>query len=147
MPLASRISRRMVAPLHRTGGQAQFMRRPLPDGDRNLQATCDWALGELHRPLTITELAAHARLSTRSLTKRFVEETGMAPMEWLTSQRVLEARRLLEATELPVEEIAQRSGLGTAGNLRLHLARETSVTPAEYRRTRRESDQALEADS
>ncbi len=133
-PVATQISRRMVAPLQRSGGQARFMRRPLPGGLRNLGSTCDWAIGELHRPITVAELAAQAQVNTRVLTKRFQEETGMTPMEWLTTQRVLEAKRLLEATELPVEEIAQRCGLGSAGNLRLHLGRETAMTPAQYRR-------------
>jgi transcriptional regulator GlxA family with amidase domain len=57
----------------------------------------------------------------------------MTPVRWLSAQRLLEARRLLEATDLPIEEVAQRCGLGTAANLRLHLAREASTTPTAYR--------------
>jgi transcriptional regulator GlxA family with amidase domain len=135
---AGDVARRMVAAMHRTGGQAQFMRRPLPDGGPTLAATCEWAVSELHRPLTIAELAAHAHFSPRTLARRFVDETGLTPMRWLTLQRLLEARRLLEATDLPVEEIAQRCGLGTAGNLRLHLTREMRTTPTAYRRAFRD---------
>ena len=62
----------------------------------------------------------------------------MAPIRWLTLQRLLEARRLLEATDIPVEEVALRCGLGTAANLRLHLAREVGITPTSYRRAFRE---------
>ena len=54
-------------------------------------------------------------------------------MRWLSPQRLLEARRLLEATDISVEEVAQRCGLGSAANLRLHLARDASVTPTAYR--------------
>jgi transcriptional regulator GlxA family with amidase domain len=135
---AGDVARRMVAAMHRTGGQAQFMQRPLPNGGQSLAATCQWAITEMHRPITVNELAAHAHFSPRTLARRFLEETGLTPMRWLTLQRVVEARRLLEATDIPVEEIAQRCGLGTAGNLRVHLARETATTPTAYRRTFRD---------
>jgi transcriptional regulator GlxA family with amidase domain len=131
---AADVSRRMVAAMHRTGGQAQFIQRPLSNGGESLADACAWALSEMHRPITVAELAEHAHFSERTLARRFLDETGLPPMQWLTQQRVLEARRLLEATDLPVEDIAQRCGLGTAGNLRLHLARDVATTPTAYRR-------------
>ncbi len=134
---AGDVARRMVAAMHRTGGQAQFMQRRLPGG-QSLAATCEWAVSELHRPIAVAELAAHTHVSPRTLARRFLDETGLPPMRWLTLQRLLEARRLLEATDLPVEDIAQRCGLGTAGNLRLHLAREAATTPTAYRRAFRD---------
>jgi transcriptional regulator GlxA family with amidase domain len=130
---AAEVSRRMVAAVHRPGGQAQFMQRPLPVSGPVLAATCAWAIEEMARPLTVAELAAHAGYSPRSFARHFLAETGMTPVRWLTAQRLLEARRLLEATDLPIEEVAQRCGLGTAANLRLHLAREASTTPTAYR--------------
>jgi transcriptional regulator GlxA family with amidase domain len=114
------------------------MQRPVPNGSESLASTCEWAVGEMHRPITVAELAAHAHFSPRTLARRFLDETGLPPMRWLTLQRVLEARRLLEATDLPVEDIARRCGLGTAGNLRLHLAREAATTPSAYRRAFRD---------
>jgi transcriptional regulator GlxA family with amidase domain len=132
---AGEVSRRMVAPVHRAGGQAQFMQRPVPDDGLGLASTRAWAIDEMHRPLTVSELARHAGYSTRTFARRFVAEVGATPLRWLTAQRLLEARRLLEATELPIEEVAWRCGLGTAANLRLHLAREASVTPTAYRNT------------
>ena len=131
---AGDVARRMVAAMHRTGGQAQFMRRPIPGGGQSLAATCEWAIREMHRPITVAELASHAHFSPRTLARHFLDETGMPPLRWLTLQRLLEARRLLEATDLPVHEIAQRCGLGTAGNLRTHFAREAATTPSAYRR-------------
>jgi transcriptional regulator GlxA family with amidase domain len=142
---AGDVARRMVAAMHRTGGQAQFMQRPLPAGGQSLAATCEWAVSEMHRPITVADLAAHAHFSTRTLARRFLDDTGLPPMRWLTLQRVLEARRLLEASDLPVEDIAQRCGLGTAGNLRLHLAREASTTPTAYRRAFRDNTTARPA--
>jgi transcriptional regulator GlxA family with amidase domain len=135
---AGDVARRMVAAIHRTGGQAQFMQRPLPTGGQSLAATCEWAIGEMHRPITVAELAAHAHFSPRTLARRFLDETGMPPMRWLALQRLFEARRLLEATDLPVQVIARRCGLGTASNLRLHLARAAATTPSAYRRAFRD---------
>jgi transcriptional regulator GlxA family with amidase domain len=132
---ATEVSRRMVAPVYRPGGQAQFMERPVPDDGLGLAATRAWAIQEMHRPLTVSELAHHAGYSTRTFARRFVAEVGVTPLRWLTNQRLLEARRLLEATELPIEEVAWRCGLGTAANLRLHLARDASITPTAYRNT------------
>jgi transcriptional regulator GlxA family with amidase domain len=130
---AVEVSRRMVAAMHRPGGQAQFITRPVPEASSGLAPTCAWAIAQLGRPLTIAELARHAGYSERSFARHFVAETGMTPIRWLTAQRLLEARRLLEATDLSIEEISQRCGLGTAANLRLHLARETATTPTAYR--------------
>jgi transcriptional regulator GlxA family with amidase domain len=130
---AGEVSRRMVAPVHRPGGQAQFMERPVPDDGVGLAGTRAWAIQEMHRPLTVSELAEHAGYSTRAFARRFLAEVGATPLRWLTDQRLLEARRLLEATELPIEEVAWRCGLGTAANLRLHLARDASITPTAYR--------------
>jgi len=132
---ASEVSRRMVAPVYRPGGQAQFMERPVPDDGFGLAGTRAWAIQEMHRHLTVSELAGHAGYSTRTFARRFLAEVGATPLRWLTNQRLLEARRLLEATELPIEEVAWRCGLGTAANLRLHLARDASITPTAYRNT------------
>jgi transcriptional regulator GlxA family with amidase domain len=132
--VSAAVARRMVAAAHRSGGQAQFIRRELPTGGPGLAATCAWAIAEMQQPLTVAALAAHAHFSPRTLTRRFIEEIGMAPIRWLTLQRVDEARRLLEATDMPVEVVALRCGLGTAANLRLHLGREIGVTPTTYRR-------------
>jgi transcriptional regulator GlxA family with amidase domain len=130
---ATEVSRRMVAAVHRHGGQAQFMERPIPESGPGLAATRAWAIQEMDRPLTVAELADHAGYATRTFARRFTAEVGVPPLRWLTAARLHEARRLLEATELPVEEIARRCGLGTAANLRLHLARAASTTPSAYR--------------
>jgi transcriptional regulator GlxA family with amidase domain len=130
---AADVSRRMVAALHRPGGQAQFMQRPLPDGGNSLAVTCTWAVEHIDRPLTVNDLADHAGYAPRTFARHFRTETGMSPLRWLTAQRLLEARRLLEATDLAVDEVARRCGLGTAANLRLHLARDAATTPSAYR--------------
>ncbi|HTX12315.1 MAG TPA: helix-turn-helix domain-containing protein [Solirubrobacteraceae bacterium] len=131
---ATEASRRMVTPVHRPGGQLQFMERPVPQDGPGLAATRAWAIQEMHRPLTIADLARHAGYSSRTFARRFVAEVGITPLRWLTEERLGEARRLLEVTEMPIEEVARRCGLGTAANLRLHLARHEATTPTAYRR-------------
>lgn len=120
---AAEVARRMVVAFHRPGGQAQFSRRPLPEPGAGLVRTCDWAVAEMHRPLSVHHLARHAAMAPRTFARVFRAETNMTPMRWLNLQRVLEAQRLLEATDLAIDEIARRCGLGTAVSLRAQLAR------------------------
>ena len=127
------VARRMVVAPHRDGGQAQWIERPVPPPGEGLAATCAWAMEHLAEPLTVADLARHAGWAPRTLARRFIAETGLAPLRWVIAARVREARRLLEVTDLPVEDVAVRAGLGTAANLRLHLARDAGTTPTAYR--------------
>jgi transcriptional regulator GlxA family with amidase domain len=131
---ANAIARRMVMAPHRGGGQAQFVERPLPPDDGGLVATRAWMLEHLDRSLTVSEMARHALLSERSFARHFRAETGTSPLRWLHEQRVLHARRLLEESDLPVEDIATSCGFGTATTLREHFARAVRSTPTAYRR-------------
>ncbi|OLB82101.1 MAG: AraC family transcriptional regulator [Actinobacteria bacterium 13_2_20CM_2_71_6] len=134
--VANRAARRCVVPPWRDGGQSQFIERPLPtQGDATTGPTRAWALEHLDGPLDLAALAGHARMSVRTFTRRFREETGMSPGRWLLGQRVELARRLLEGTDLPIERVAAQSGFGTAASLRQHLHTAVGVSPATYRRT------------
>ena len=93
------------------------------------------ALARLAEPLTLTVLAERAVMSVRTFTRRFREETGLSPGEWLAAQRLDYARTLLEASDLTVEQIAARAGLGTGANLRQQFRAFLGVSPAAYRRT------------
>jgi transcriptional regulator GlxA family with amidase domain len=135
----ARVARRMVAAPHRDGGQAQFIERETPAADGSLERTRRWALERLDEPLDVAAMARHAAVSPRTFARRFREETGTTPLQWLLSQRVLEARRLLEETDLPVDEVAWRAGFGTAASLRDHFRRATSTSPSAYRRAFRPS--------
>jgi transcriptional regulator GlxA family with amidase domain len=130
---AADVARRMVVAPHREGGQAQFLHRPVPATGTGLAATCEWALQHLQVPLSVADLARHAGWAPRTFARRFTAETGTSPQRWLTAQRLLEARRLLEMTDLPIDQIAHQTGLGSGANLRLHLARDVDVTPTRYR--------------
>lgn len=134
--VANRTARRCVAAPYRPGGQAQFIERPIPaPGAEGTAPARAWALARLAEPITVADLAAHAGMSPRTLTRRFREETGHSPAKWLTQQRVDHARHLLEATDLPVDEVARHSGLGTAASLRQHLHAALGVAPTAYRST------------
>lgn len=130
-----RVARHMVAPPHRDGGQAQFFAASAEGDGGTLEATRRWALERLDEPLDVAAMAAHATVSSRTFARRFREETGTTPLQWLLGRRVLEARRLLEETDLPVEEVAWRVGFGTAASLRDHFRRATATTPSAYRRS------------
>ncbi len=129
-------ARRLVAAPYRSGGQAQYVPRSVPEplGER-FAATREWALHRLHARLTLEDLARHAGVSERTLSRRFVEDTGYTPMQWVLRARIDVARELLERSQRSVEQIASDVGLGTGANLRLHFQRILGTTPSEYRRT------------
>ncbi|MEV0322206.1 GlxA family transcriptional regulator [Streptomyces sp. NPDC050658] len=123
----------LVAPV-RPGGQTQFTQTPLPPERGNACAdTRGWAMRRLDQPLTLTDLARHAGVSVRTLTRRFHAESGVSPLQWLLHQRIERAKELLETTALPMDRVAQACGLGTADSLRGHLVRRTGLTPSAYR--------------
>ncbi|MGH3314427.1 MAG: GlxA family transcriptional regulator [Streptomyces sp.] len=134
--VANSVARRTVVPPHREGGQAQFIERPVPEPGLHTTGTArGWALRHLDRPLTLRELAAKEAMSIRTFTRRFREEVGMSPQQWLTQQRVERARHLLESSDLSVERIAADAGFGSPSSLRLHFQSALGISPSSYRRT------------
>lgn len=131
---AAATARRTVMPLQRDGGQAQFIEHRRPrTRDSTLQPTLHWMEAELHRPLTLEEIGAHAGMSVRHLNRRFREQTGTTPLQWLLRARIHRAQELLETTALSVERVADRSGFGSAATLRHHFARLAGTSPQAYR--------------
>ncbi len=136
--VGEQVARHMVAAPHREGGQAQFIERPALGAAAeagSLEPTRRWAAERLHEPLDVAAMAAHACVSPRTFARRFREETGTTPLQWLLGRRVQEARRLLEETDLPIDAVAWRAGFGTAASLRDHFRRATATTPTAYRRS------------
>lgn len=133
--VANAVARYCVVPPWREGGQAQFIDRQMPTPDDfSTAATRDWALRHLDEELTVQRLARHAKMSARTFSRRFRDETGQSPGAWIRSRRVDRARELLESRDLPVDEVARLSGLGTGGNLRHHLRRGMGMSPSSYRK-------------
>ncbi|MEO3938773.1 helix-turn-helix domain-containing protein [Dermatophilaceae bacterium Soc4.6] len=136
--VANRVARGAVVAPWRDGGQAQFIDQPLPPpGDDGTGPTRAWAVDRLAEPLDLTALATHARMSVRTFTRRFREETGESTGAWLARVRVERARHLLETTDLSVDEVASRCGYGTSASLRNQLGAAVGLSPLAYRRTYR----------
>jgi transcriptional regulator GlxA family with amidase domain len=134
--LANHVARRLVSAPHRSGGQAQYIERSVPEpADDSFAATREWALRHLGDALTLDVLAGHANVSPRTFSRRFIESTGYSPMQWVLRARVDLARELLEQSDLAVDQVAARVGLGTDANLRAHFRRILGTSPTEYRRT------------
>ncbi|MFF7858678.1 helix-turn-helix domain-containing protein [Streptomyces sp. NPDC007904] len=134
--VANDVARRTVVPPHRDGGQAQYIQRPVPDPQQaSTSGARAWALGRLHEPIQLRDMAARESMSVRTFTRRFREEAGVSPGQWLTRQRVERARYLLESTDLSVDQVARDAGFGTAQSMRQHLQAALGVTPTAYRRT------------
>jgi transcriptional regulator GlxA family with amidase domain len=132
--VANEIARDLIAAPHRDGGQSQYIVQALPKPTTaSLAATRDWALRRLEDDLSNPRLAAHAHVSSRSLTRLWRQETGVSPRQWLLTARVNWARELLETTSLDVEQIAVRSGLGSSANLRAQFRKTLRTTPTHYR--------------
>ena len=132
---ANKIARRMVVPPQRDGGQRQFIERPVPECDSDsLGETLRWMNEHLDLPHTVEGLAARSAMSTRTFARRFTAEAGTTPVKWLTNQRILLAKQLLEETDLGLEGIASRCGFGSGALLRHHFQRFVGIAPTEYRR-------------
>jgi transcriptional regulator GlxA family with amidase domain len=134
--VANAVARHMVVPPWRDGGQAQFIERHVPArADETTGEVRAWAQAHLHHQLDVATLARQASMSVRTFTRRFREETGQSPGAWVTQQRIRHAQHLLEATDLPVDQVAARAGMGAAASLRQHLRASVGVSPSAYRRT------------
>ncbi|WP_327139784.1 GlxA family transcriptional regulator [Nocardia sp. NBC_01327] len=133
--VAAEASRLAVAPLHRDGGQAQFIVRNRQAVHTTLAPLLHWIEENAHRDLTLEDLAAHAATSIRTLNRRFHDETGQTPMQWLNVTRIRLAQELLETTDYDVERIARRTGFTSATNFRTQFKRLSGVAPTAYRRT------------
>jgi transcriptional regulator GlxA family with amidase domain len=134
--IANTIARNMVVPPQRDGGQRQYIERPISDcTDDTFSELIDDLAQHLDETHTVSGLASRVHMSTRSFSRRFVAETGVSPMQWLTRQRILHARLLLETTDLSIDEVAVRCGFASATLFRHHFDQEVGVPPTRYRRS------------
>lgn len=138
--VAADTARCAVMPLERDGGQSQFIVHapPAPDGS-SLEPLLRWLEGQLHHTLTLDDLARRAAMSSRTLSRRFREQTGTTPLQWLLRSRVRRAQHLLETTGHSVEAIAGKVGFGSATTLREHFHKIVTTSPQAYRRAFRVS--------
>lgn len=134
--LTNRVARRMVVPPQRDGGQAQYIDRPIPAVQNDsLSAVTDWAMEHLREDLSVDQLAGRAHMSPRTFARRFKADHGATPAAWLARQRIIQAQRMLERTDLGLDAIADECGFGSAAVLRQNFARVLGTTPTAYRAT------------
>src|SRR5438445_6233514 len=133
--IANQVARRLVIAPHRSGGQAQFIERPMPrhDDDNRLARLLDRISTNPAEPTTIAGLAARAAMSERTFLRRFREATGATPADWIAQARVDRARELLESTALSIEHVARECGFGSAMTLRHHFRNKLALSPSEYK--------------
>lgn len=135
--VAADAARLSVMPLEREGGQAQFIvhdHTPTPQGSE-LEALLAWLQDNLSRDLTLADIASRAGTSTRTLIRRFRDQTGTTPLQWLHRARIRQAQHLLETTKHSVERIGSQVGFGSPTTFRDRFKRATGVSPQTYRRT------------
>ena len=130
--VAAAVSRRLVMPLHRPGGQAQYIDAPIEPPAAEL---LEWAREQLGDGIRVDDLATHASLSTRTLSRHFARHVGTTPGEWLARERLRLAQRLLEQTADPVAVVARRAGYASAATLRAQFAARLGTSPRAYRDT------------
>lgn len=135
--VAADTARQIVMPPQRSGGQAQFIEHPTPtDGNTgDLAPVLRWMRDNLATPMSLSDIAANATMSTRTLSRRFRAQTGTTPLRWLLDQRLHRVRELLETTDLPVERLARETGFGSAESLRVHFTEHVGTSPRAYRNT------------
>lgn len=133
--VANALAKRMVTPVHRLGGQAQYIDAAVGVSDTDaLGPVLHWALERLDTSLTVAALARRAKLTERTLIRRFHAATGTTPMKWLQAQRLNRARELLETDDRSIEWVADASGMGSAANFRQVFRTATGLSPSAYRR-------------
>jgi AraC family transcriptional regulator, transcriptional activator FtrA len=133
--VANVVAQRLVVSPHRQGDQAQFVPRPVQNDEiSRLTELMTWLRSHLGQAHALSSMARRAKLSQRTLQRRFLEATGMTPIEWLVRERVSLARDMLETSKSDMERIAQRCGFGSSESFRRNFRRFIGTNPTAYRR-------------
>jgi transcriptional regulator GlxA family with amidase domain len=133
--IAAHVARAAVMPLDRSGGQAQFIEYTTPETSGSMGPLLVWMERNLDRSLSLAAIARHARMSTRTLSRRFAEQVGLSPAQWVAKARVRRAQILLETTSLSIENIAAEAGFRSASVLREHFKDSAGVSPVAWRQS------------
>jgi transcriptional regulator GlxA family with amidase domain len=135
LDVAATVARRLVMPLFRSGGQAQYVDTPIAPDPGGLSALLDWGRSNLEAGITVEDLAAQGSMSPRTLTRRFRSAIGIPPGEWLLRERLRLAQRLLERTDDTIEIVARRAGYDAPVTMRAQFAARLQTSPRAYRQT------------
>jgi transcriptional regulator GlxA family with amidase domain len=133
--IAANTARAAVMPLERSGGQAQFITHEDPEEAESMGPLLQWIEQNLEETLSLSQVARHAAMSMRTLSRRFRDQVGLSPAQWIARARIRRAQQLLEATALPIEQVAERTGFRSASVLREHFGIIVGTSPLAYRNT------------
>lgn len=132
--IANQVARRLVVTPQRSGGQRQFIPAPVYAGaNKKFDGVLAWAQAHLEQPLQVKALADQAAMSERNFLRRFSETTGSAPKAWLQQARMARAKELLEASDLPLQQVAERCGYPALETFRAAFRRQVGLPPTAYR--------------
>ena len=135
--LALAAARKLVLYLKRTGYQSQFSSLLQVHAMEHSIAgkLYPWMIRHLQEDLHVARLAEHSHMSLRNFNRVFIRETGMTPAKFVEKVRVEVARKYLEDSDLSVEQIAVKCGLGGFVSMRRTFMRHMMVSPSDYRRS------------
>lgn len=131
--VANGVARRLVLSAHRQGGQAQFVQTPVALKHSQFTAVLEWAKSNLDQSINVNTLAKRANMSRRNFDRKFRATLNLSPSDWLTEQKLEQAKALLEGTEMDVEQIAQQSGFHHGASMRHHFRKKYGINPSQYR--------------
>jgi transcriptional regulator GlxA family with amidase domain len=131
--VAARAARLAVAPLSRDGGQSQFIRHEVPQSTESLAPVLEWMGANLSNTMDVCSLARRARTSPRTFARRFREQTGTTPLQWLLTARVRRSQELLETSRRPIDDIALRCGFDSPVTFRTHFRKVVGLSPSAFR--------------
>ena len=138
--VANTVARRLVMPPHRDGGQVQFVVSPVQEKPgRAISSVMDWARKHLGEPIDLSSLADRAAMSERTFLRRFRDSVGLSPTDWLQRERMYRARELLEASDAPLNSVAEQCGYGSLETFRVAFRRLVGTSPGAYRARFRQS--------
>lgn len=132
---ANDVSRVLISPPNRAGGQAIYATPAPPKVSPSLAPALAWLELHLVEPITLRQVAAAAHMSERTLVRRFRAETGDSLNGWIARRRVERARELLEGSELTVSGVAHAVGFGSVEAMRRQFFVLTGTTPSSYRQS------------
>lgn len=138
--LSRQIARKMVVYHRRSGGQSQFsaLLELEPKSDR-IQSALSYAKGNLHKPLSVDELADVAHLSRRQFSRSFRLETGQSPARAVEVLRVEAARALIEEGSHSIDVVARETGFADPERMRRAFLRAYGQPPQAIRRAARQA--------
>jgi transcriptional regulator GlxA family with amidase domain len=134
--IANKISRIMVIPTHREGGQAQFIEQPISSitYDSEINLLIEELRKNLAKQHTIDDLAQSLNMTRRTFTRHFKNATGMSVITWLNNEKLRYVCELLESTDYTIEKIADIAGFNSTVLLRKLFKKKYNTSPNHWRK-------------